>query len=72
MAEFPLEPKLSKMVLASEKYKCIEQIIVICGMLSVGNSIFYRPKEKAIHADNIRKNFFRPGGDHLALLNVYK
>jgi len=40
-------------------------------MLSVGNSIFYRPKDKAIYADNIRKNYFRPGGDHLALLNVY-
>lgn len=24
MAEFPLDPMLSKMVLASEKYKCIE------------------------------------------------
>lgn len=42
-------------------------------MLSVGNTIFYRPtdKEKKIHADNARKSFFRPGGDHLALLNVF-
>jgi pre-mRNA-splicing factor ATP-dependent RNA helicase DHX16 len=41
-------------------------------MLSVGNSVFYRPKEKAIHADNARKNFFRPGGDHMTLLNVFE
>ena len=40
-------------------------------MLSVGNSVFFRPKEKKIHADNARKAFFRPGGDHLTLLNVY-
>jgi pre-mRNA-splicing factor ATP-dependent RNA helicase DHX16 len=40
-------------------------------MLSVGNSIFYRPKDKAVHADQARKNFFRPGGDHLALLTVW-
>jgi pre-mRNA-splicing factor ATP-dependent RNA helicase DHX16 len=40
-------------------------------MLSVGNSIFYRPKDKAVHADQARKNFFRPGGDHLALLAVW-
>lgn len=42
-------------------------------MLSVGNTIFYRPidKEKRIHADNSRKSYYRPGGDHLALLNVY-
>ena len=24
-----------------------------------------------MHADNARVNFFRPGGDHLTLLNVY-
>ena len=40
-------------------------------MLSVGNSVYFRPKEKKIHADNARKAFFRPGGDHLTLLNVY-
>jgi pre-mRNA-splicing factor ATP-dependent RNA helicase DHX16 len=40
-------------------------------MLSVGNAIFYRPKDKAIHADQARKRFFRPGGDHLALLAVW-
>ena len=46
MAEFPLDPMLSKMLVQSEHYKCIDQIIIICSMLSVGNSIFYRPKEK--------------------------
>lgn len=40
-------------------------------MLSVNNSIFYRPKDKVVHADNARVNFFLPGGDHLVLLNVY-
>jgi pre-mRNA-splicing factor ATP-dependent RNA helicase DHX16 len=40
-------------------------------MLSTGNAIFFRPKEKVMHADNARKNFFRPGGDHITLLNVF-
>lgn len=40
-------------------------------MLSVNNAIFYRPKDKIIHADNARKNFFDPAGDHLMLLKVY-
>lgn len=40
-------------------------------MLSVNNSIFYRPKDKVVHADNARMNFVVPGGDHLVLLNVY-
>lgn len=72
MAEFPLDPMLSKMIIQSEHYKCIDQIITIAAMVSVGNSIFYRPKEKALHADNARKNFFRPGGDHLTLLTVFE
>lgn len=71
MAEFPVEPTMSKMLIASEKYKCVEQILTITAMLSVNNAIFYRPKDKVVHADNARVNFFRPGGDHLTLLNVY-
>ncbi|XP_022085325.1 putative pre-mRNA-splicing factor ATP-dependent RNA helicase DHX16 [Acanthaster planci] len=71
MAEFPVDPMLSKMILASEKYQCTEEILSITAMLSVNNAIFYRPKDKIVHADNARVNFFAPGGDHLTLLNVY-
>ena len=71
MAELPVEPMLGKMIVASEKYKCVEEVLTICAMLSVNNAIFYRPKDKLIHADTARQAFFRPGGDHLTLLNVY-
>jgi hypothetical protein len=39
-------------------------------MLTVNNAIFYRPKDKAIHADSARVNFNIPQGDHLTLMNV--
>ncbi|XP_062116659.1 pre-mRNA-splicing factor ATP-dependent RNA helicase DEAH1 [Humulus lupulus] len=72
MAEFPLDPMLSKAIVASEKYKCSDDIISIAAMLSIGNSIFYRPKDKQVHADNARLNFHTGNvGDHLALLKVY-
>ncbi|KMZ68149.1 ATP-dependent RNA helicase [Zostera marina] len=72
MAEFPLDPMLSKMIVASDKYKCSEEIISTAAMLSVGNSIFYRPKDKQVHADNARLNFHTGNvGDHIALLKVY-
>uniref|UniRef100_A0A8C2ZJ12 RNA helicase n=1 Tax=Cyclopterus lumpus TaxID=8103 RepID=A0A8C2ZJ12_CYCLU len=71
MAELPVDPMLSKMILASEQYKCSEEVLTIAAMLSVNNSIFYRPKDKVVHADNARMNFVVPGGDHLVLLNVY-
>ena len=72
MAEFPIDPMLSKMILASEKYRCSEEILTIASMLSVNNAIFYRPKDKIIHADTARQNFFDAAGDHLTLLKVYK
>ncbi|KAK3922630.1 Pre-mRNA-splicing factor ATP-dependent RNA helicase DHX16 [Frankliniella fusca] len=72
MAEFPVDPMMAKMILASEKYKCSDEIVTICAMLSVNGAIFYRPKDKIIHADTARKNFNCPGGDHLVLHNVYK
>ncbi|KAK8663679.1 hypothetical protein V6N13_083486 [Hibiscus sabdariffa] len=72
MAEFPLDPMLSKMIVASDKYKCSDEVISIASMLSVGNSIFYRPKDKQVHADNARKNFHTGNvGDLIALMKVY-
>ncbi|XP_077283485.1 DEAH-box helicase 16 lethal (2) 37Cb [Arctopsyche grandis] len=71
MAEFPTNPMMAKMLLASEKYKCSEEIVTIAAMLSVNGAIFYRPKDKIIHADTARKNFNHLGGDHLSLMNVY-
>ena len=71
MAEFPMDPLMSKTIIGSETYKCVDQVVTICSMLSVGNTIFYRPKDRAVHADNAKLNFTKSGGDHLALLNVY-
>ena len=71
MAEIPADPMMCKMLLASEKYKCSAEILSIAAMMSNNASIFYRPKDKIIHADTARKNFFLPGGDHMTLLNVY-
>ena len=44
MAEFPCDPMMSKMLLASEKYKCVAECLTISAMLSNNASIFYRPK----------------------------
>lgn len=73
MAEFPVDPMMSKCILESEKYKCTAEIITIVSMLSIGSSVFYRPKEKAVHADNAKQNFARGGvGDHIALMRCYQ
>lgn len=59
MAEFPLDPQLAKALLASEKYGVSEEVATVCAMVSVGSSIYFRPKDKALHADNAHKAFSR-------------
>eukprot|EP01097_Dermamoeba_algensis_P008548 TRINITY_DN5735_c0_g1_i1.p1 TRINITY_DN5735_c0_g1~~TRINITY_DN5735_c0_g1_i1.p1 ORF type:complete len:471 (-),score=97.73 TRINITY_DN5735_c0_g1_i1:477-1889(-) len=70
MSEFPLDPQLAKMIIASPKYNCSNEILTITSMLSVPNC-FVRPKEQQKNADEKKGQFTHIDGDHLSLLNVY-
>jgi HrpA-like RNA helicase len=70
MAEFPLDPQLSKMLVAAQEFRCSNEILSIAAMLSVP-SIFMRPREAAKAADEAKARFAHIDGDHLTLLNVY-
>lgn len=72
MAEFPTEPMLAKAILAADQYGCVEEVLSIVSMLGEGSALFFRPKDKKIHADSARNRFtVKDGGDHLTLLNVW-
>jgi pre-mRNA-splicing factor ATP-dependent RNA helicase DHX38/PRP16 len=71
MAEFPLDPPLSKMLIAANDFGCTDEILTIVSMLSVP-SIFYRPKDREVESDAAREKLFIPESDHLTLLNVYE
>jgi ATP-dependent RNA helicase DHX8/PRP22 len=71
MAEFPLEPNLSKMLILSVDLGCSEEILTITAMLSVENP-FFRPRDKQAQADMKKAKFHQAEGDHLTLLAVYK
>ena len=70
MAEFPLEPNLSKMLLLSVDLGCSDEILTITSLLSVENP-FYRPRDKQGQADMKKAKFHQAEGDHLTLLAVY-
>lgn len=72
MAEFPVDPMMSKAILASEEYRCTEEVLSIVAMLAESVSLFFRPKDKKVHADRARQLFVRPGGDHFTLLNIWE
>ncbi|KIY51185.1 pre-mRNA splicing factor [Fistulina hepatica ATCC 64428] len=70
MSEFPMEPSMAKMLIASVEYKCSAEMLTVVSMLSVP-SVFYRPKERMEEADAAREKFNVPESDHLTLLNVF-
>jgi ATP-dependent RNA helicase DHX8/PRP22 len=67
MPDFPMEPALAKVLIASVDMGFSDEILSIVAMLSV-QTVFYRPKEKQAQADQKKAKFH---GDHLTPLNVY-
>nr|XP_057924611.1 pre-mRNA-splicing factor ATP-dependent RNA helicase DHX15 [Doryrhamphus excisus] len=70
MAEFPLDPQLAKMVVASCEFDCSDEALSITAMLSVPQC-FIRPTEAKRVSDEAKMRFAHADGDHLTLLNVY-
>jgi pre-mRNA-splicing factor ATP-dependent RNA helicase DHX38/PRP16 len=71
MAELPLDPPLSKMLIMAETLGCSSEVLTIVSMLSVP-TVFHRPVDKAEEADAIREKFCVPESDHLTLLHIYQ
>jgi pre-mRNA-splicing factor ATP-dependent RNA helicase DHX15/PRP43 len=70
MAEFPLDPQLAKMLIASPNYQCSNEILSITAMLNVPQ-IFVRPPDAKQAADAAHDRFSHVDGDHLTMLNVF-
>eukprot|EP00808_Paulinella_micropora_P011979 g12987.t1 len=70
LAEFPVDPRLGRMLLAAGELHCTEEILSIAAMLSV-QSVFVHPRNYAAMAEKHKKKFAVFEGDHLTLLNVY-
>jgi pre-mRNA-splicing factor ATP-dependent RNA helicase DHX16 len=72
MAEFPAEPMLAKALIAATAEGCVEEMLTIVSILGEVGTLFFRPKDKKVHADSARARFtVKDGGDHLTLLNIY-
>lgn len=71
MASFPLEPRLSKVIVEAEKLGCTEEILTVVALLSV-DSIVYTPHNQRERANMVRKKFLSSEGDQISLLNIYR
>lgn len=73
MAELPLTPMLSRMLLTSREMGCSDEILSIIAMVQV-QQIFSTPKsgQGSINARKARRNFEVSEGDLITYLNVYQ
>jgi len=54
MAEFPCDPQMAKSIIIADKYGCVAEAISVGAMLSAGNAVYYRPKDRAVRAGATR------------------
>ncbi|KAK9469952.1 P-loop containing nucleoside triphosphate hydrolase protein [Lipomyces arxii] len=71
MAELPLDPMLSKILLSSRKYDCMDQILTIAAMMSVEN-VYFQPQDGRAEAEAEWAKFTVDEGDHFTLHNIFK
>jgi ATP-dependent helicase HrpA len=74
MAHLPLEPRISAMLLAAEKYDCVNEVAVIASSLSVKDP-FLRPNGEEDEADRAKRNFQKmamSGGPRYKTLRIRK
>ncbi|KQC07062.1 MAG: hypothetical protein APR62_07090 [Smithella sp. SDB] len=70
MAEFPLDPRASRMLIEAQKENCVNEIAVIAAALSIQDPR-ERPYEKADEASNAHAQFAHPESDFLTYLNIW-
>ena len=71
LAKFPIDPRLSKMILTAIDLGCIEQIFIIVSAISIQDPR-ERPHEKQQAADEKHNRFKDPQSDFISLLNLWR
>ncbi|EDW57876.1 ATP-dependent RNA helicase DHX33 [Drosophila virilis] len=70
MAQFPLDPRYAKLLLAAPTYGCMEEMLSLVAALSSDN-VFIGHTDKSELAALAHAKFHSKHGDHLTLLNVF-
>ncbi|CAK6436008.1 unnamed protein product [Pipistrellus nathusii] len=72
MSEFPLDPQLSKSILASCEFDCVDEMLTIAAMVTAPSCFSHLPRGAEEAALACWRTFLHPEGDHFTLINVYK
>ncbi|XP_006026653.1 putative pre-mRNA-splicing factor ATP-dependent RNA helicase DHX32 [Alligator sinensis] len=72
MSEFPLDPQLSKSILASYEFNCVDEMLTIAAMVTATNCFSRPPPGTEEIALTCWRKFSHLAGDHFTLINVFK
>ena len=70
LAKLPLDPKISRLLLAGKKYQCLQEILIIASALSLQDPRD-RPSEWRKAADEAHQRFNDERSDFLAYVNLW-
>lgn len=70
MANLPLDPRISRMLIEASRRNCLKEMTVIASALSISDPR-ERPPEKEKQADQKHQAFVDPYSDFLTLLNIW-
>jgi ATP-dependent helicase HrpA len=70
MAEFPLDPRISRMLIEAQEENCFNEIAVIAAALSIQDPR-ERPYDQADQASKVHALFAHPESDFLTYLNIW-
>ncbi|CAH8440094.1 unnamed protein product [Dicrocoelium dendriticum] len=71
MSVFPLEPRLSRVILSAAHLGCLIEVLTVISMLYV-SPVFYAPTERREKFEETVQQFRHPDGDLASLLQVYR
>lgn len=71
MAELAVEPMMAKTLLSAPSFGCLNEMLTIAAMTSLGGNIWIQHEGEKKKAEAARRKFAAEEGDHLTLLNVY-
>ncbi|XP_068111828.1 putative pre-mRNA-splicing factor ATP-dependent RNA helicase DHX32 [Hyperolius riggenbachi] len=72
MSEFPLNPQLSKSILAACEFDCVDEMLTLAAMVTAPNCFLDSHLEADADRLSDRSKFYHPGGDHFTLINIYR
>ncbi|XP_068129747.1 ATP-dependent RNA helicase DQX1 [Hyperolius riggenbachi] len=70
MSEFPLDPQISKSLIAACEFQCVSEMLTLAAMLTVSPPCFLPPP----HSESVlcaRRDLQLLEGDHMTLIHVY-